>query len=621
MSNQASSSPAKTSRRRHKWIISSIAFILIVVEIAGNFPGQASALERLELAFNDSSFRLRGTERLFDDIVIVAIDDESLVWVDELWPWPRRRIAEIINWLDDAGARVIALDMFLFDPAPIPEDDRILVEALANANLTVSVNQIFTTQYTITHEPPLEIYQKVLDAYGISEIERDDDAIVRAITAYKTYGGEVFYNWAFEVARLYMGVEGPSDPSLAALTFNNARVPLNQQGKMLINYSGPTKTFPRYSAAFITRGDYPKEVFKDKIVFIGATSETLQDLYPTPFSGTNLTAGVEIVANATATVISGNYLRVAPPWMTLVLILTAAAISWSIVKNQQPIAAIFIVIGSITAYLLLRQFVFYQTGWQFAQVAPTVMFFLGVIIPVLEQTAAQEMEKRRVRGLFGQFISPDMVTQLLETQDVSSLNKRTELTILFSDIRGFTTISEKLTPEEVVALLNPYLEEMTKVIHKHGGTVDKYEGDAIIAFFGEPLPFTDHALRAAKASIEMRDALKALTDKWIAKGLYSESFEMGVGINTGEVFVGMIGSEQRINYTIIGDAANLAARLQDQTKELGWPILISEDTFLQIQHEFDARFAESKLLKGRSEPVNIYRLIGPKGTANRQSMI
>jgi len=594
---------------------------LIVVEIAGNFPGQASALERLELAFNDSSFRLRGTERLFDDIVIVAIDDESLVWVDELWPWPRRRIAEIINWLDDAGARVIALDMFLFDPAPIPEDDRILVEALANANLTVSVNQIFTTQYTITHEPPLEIYQKVLDAYGISEIERDDDAIVRAITAYKTYGGEVFYNWAFEVARLYMGVEGPSNPSLAALTFNNARVPLNQQGKMLINYSGPTKTFPSYSAAFLTLGDYPQEVFKDKIVFIGATSETLQDLYPTPFSGTNLTAGVEIVANATATVISGNYLRVAPPWMTLVLILTAAAISWSIVKNQQPIAAIFIVIGSITAYLLLRQFVFYQTGWQFAQVAPTVMFFLGVIIPVLEQTAAQEMEKRRVRGLFGQFISPDMVTQLLETQDVSSLNKRTELTILFSDIRGFTTISEKLTPEEVVALLNPYLEEMTKVIHKHGGTVDKYEGDAIIAFFGEPLPFTDHALRAAKASIEMRDALKALTDKWIAKGLYSESFEMGVGINTGEVFVGMIGSEQRINYTIIGDAANLAARLQDQTKELGWPILISEDTFLQIQHEFDARFAESKLLKGRSEPVNIYRLIGPKGTANRQSMI
>ncbi|MDH5607583.1 MAG: adenylate/guanylate cyclase domain-containing protein, partial [Anaerolineae bacterium] len=524
MSNQASSSPAKTSRRRHKWIISSIAFILIVVEIAGNFPGQASALERLELAFNDSSFRLRGTERLFDDIVIVAIDDESLVWVDELWPWPRRRIAEIINWLDDAGARVIALDMFLFDPAPIPEDDRILVEALANANLTVSVNQIFTTQYTITHEPPLEIYQKVLDAYGISEIERDDDAIVRAITAYKTYGGEVFYNWAFEVARLYMGVEGPSNPSLAALTFNNARVPLNQQGKMLINYSGPTKTFPSYSAAFLTLGDYPQEVFKDKIVFIGATSETLQDLYPTPFSGTNLTAGVEIVANATATVISGNYLRVAPPWMTLVLILTAAAISWSIVKNQQPIAAIFIVIGSITAYLLLRQFVFYQTGWQFAQVAPTVMFFLGVIIPVLEQTAAQEMEKRRVRGLFGQFISPDMVTQLLETQDVSSLNKRTELTILFSDIRGFTTISEKLTPEEVVALLNPYLEEMTKVIHKHGGTVDKYEGDAIIAFFGEPLPFTDHALRAAKASIEMRDALKALTDKWIAKGLYSESF-------------------------------------------------------------------------------------------------
>jgi adenylate cyclase len=213
--------------------------------------------------------------------------------------------------------------------------------------------------------------------------------------------------------------------------------------------------------------------------------------------------------------------------------------------------------------------------------------------------------------MFSRFISPEMVTQLLDTQDISSLNKRTELTILFSDIRGFTTISERLSPEEVVGLLNPYLEVMSEVIHKHGGTVDKYEGDAIVAFFGEPMPFPDHALRAAKASLEMRLELKILTDGWKAEGRFTDIFEMGIGLNTGEVFVGLLGSEQRINYTVIGDAANLAARLQDQTKEFGYPILISGETNEQIKSEIKTEFVASRILKGKSEPVEIFRVILP----------
>ncbi|MEK6221955.1 MAG: adenylate/guanylate cyclase domain-containing protein [Chloroflexota bacterium] len=617
INEQPTPSPKDTRFQRLPLItIWAITLLLIFLEIANNFSGVASPLERLELSAGDTGFRLLNNAVQSDEIVIVAVDDQSLVWVNERWPWSRTRIAEIVNWLNDAGAKVIALDFTLFDPSLDPADDQALVEALDNAQYAVTVNQIFEDkeQSTITHEPPLPIFQEVLDAFGITEIERDDDAIVRAITAYKYYGDEIYYNWAFEIARLYLEIPQPSNPSLQSLTFNGKTVPLNQRGRMLVNYAGPANTYPTFPAAFVPLGDYPAENFKDKIVFIGASSETLQDLYPTPYSATTPTPGVEIVANAVATLLSGKFLRSAPPLVTILIIIGMASLSWQIVRVPRPTTNILIALGGVLVYFFARQLFFLLTGIQIALVPPMLMLLLGVVLPTLEQAVTQEIEKRRVRDLFSQFISPEMVSQLINTQDVDSLNKRTELTILFSDIRGFTTLSEKLTPEGVVGLLNPYLEVMTKVIHDNGGTVDKYEGDAIVAFFGEPIPFDDHAKRAAKAALEMQAAMKTLTDSWVATGKYTESFTMGIGLNTGEVFVGMIGSAQRVNYTIIGDAANLAARLQDQTKVFGWPILISGTTYAQINDQFEANFLEGKTLKGKTEEVQIYRLVGEKGS-------
>jgi adenylate cyclase len=247
------------------------------------------------------------------------------------------------------------------------------------------------------------------------------------------------------------------------------------------------------------------------------------------------------------------------------------------------------------------------------------MLFLGVILPTLEQAVSQEQEKRRVRNLFSRFISPEMVDQMMKTQDLNSVNKRADLTIIFSDIRGFTTLSEKMTPEGVVTLLNPYLEAMSQVIYKHGVTVDKYEGDAIIAFFGEPVPYKDHAVRALRAALDMRKALAELRDKWAAEGRPSQ-IEMGVGINSGEVFVGLLGSAQRINYTVIGDNANLAARLQDLTKTYAWPILISESTYQQVKDEFDVEFADAVTVKGKTKAVNVYKVVGHKDAAESEKL-
>jgi adenylate cyclase len=288
--------------------------------------------------------------------------------------------------------------------------------------------------------------------------------------------------------------------------------------------------------------------------------------------------------------------------------LCAAILARAIISIQQPTFSSLLMVIGVSVYILIRQVLFYQTGQQFPIVSPSLMLILGVVIPTLEQAVTQELEKRRVRSLFSRFISPQMVDQLLQTQDIDSLNKRTELTILFSDIRDFTTLSESMSPDDLVALLNPYLETMSKIIHKYGGTVDKYEGDAIVAFFGEPIPLKDHAIRASFAALEMNTALQKLNQDWLSAGILSSALEMGIGINTGEVFVGLLGSEQRINYTVIGDAANLAARLQDQTKELKTPILISKNTYTAINGIVKAEYLTTQILKGKKEPVEIYRL-------------
>lgn len=608
-------SPISSSNTRRQFLIIIIILIILsAIEIAGKLPGISTPVERLELSARDFSFRLRGESTPNEDLVIVAIDDASLGWVNLQWPWPRSRIAEIINWLTDAGARVIALDMFLINPAPNQEDDDVLVEAFRNAEAVVTVNQIFEINMVETNQTPLTIFQEVIDGFGITEIDRDDDAIVRGISAYKKFSGEVYYNWAFEIVRVYLGIDPPSELSSAGLNFNGGFIPLTQPNTLLVNYAGKSGTYPTYSAAFIVEGDYAAELFRDKIVFIGATSETLQDLYPTPFSAINLTPGVEIVANSVATLLTQDYLRLASPMFNLAITVVAAFIAWRTNKIKRPGIAILILAGSMTLYFILRFIAFIQFGWEFAIITPEAMLFLGVVIPMLEQAVTQEVEKRRVRSLFSRFISPEMVSQILETQDLESLSKRAELTILFSDIRGFTTLSEKLRPEELVALLNPYLEAMSSVIHKHGGTIDKFEGDAIVAFFGEPIPFDDHAKRAVSAALEMRIALKKLTAEWRSEQRFTDTFEMGIGLNSGEVFVGLLGSEQRVNYTVIGDHVNLAARIQDQTKEFKWPILITGSTNEQVKDEFETEFLDSRLLKGKTEAVTIYKLIGHLGS-------
>ena len=593
--------------------------LLLLLQVASDLPGVTTPFERIEFSARDMLMRLRGAQEPSADIVIVAIDDFSFNWTGYQWPWPRSYFAGIVDQINKGGGRVVGLDVFLFAPDKEPGNDQLFAAALGRASSAVTVLQVdrdTNTNYSVTTQAsPLPMYQDVLDAAGITAFTRDEDAILRSVQAYDTTGDQTYYNWAFENARLFLGADEPADPTDTGLQFNGRTVPL-RAGQMLVNFAGRAGTYTTYSAANVHDGitlEENPDAFRGRIVLIGATTVTLQDVYPTPFSPQVPMPGVEVVANAIDTILQNKYLNEAPPWLSLLLIIAAAITAAFISRSKRPIVTVLVLGAGMAGYVLICLLVFINGHYILPLVSPLGMLFLGVVLPTLEQAVSQEIEKRRVRTLFSRFISPEMVDHMMETRDINTLNKRADLTVLFSDIRGFTTLSEKLTPEGVVNLLNPYLSAMTGVIHKYGGTVDKYEGDAIVAFFGEPIQFKDHAIRTVNTAVDMLKELELLSEKWIREGLVSQGFNIGIGINSGEVFVGLLGSAQRINYTIIGDNANLAARLQDLTKTYTWPILISESTHQQVKEEFETEFVDSVTVKGRTVPVNVYKVLGRKG--------
>ncbi len=592
-------------------LIAITAIVLLALEFARS-ANINTLLGGLELGGRDELMRLRGVRPTSGDIVIVAIDDDSFNWTGYQWPWPRSYLAKIVDEINAGGARVVGVDVLLTEAGQDPGGDAALAQALSQSPASVSDMEILRPRPDlISLSLPVQPIRSALKAMGITTIIQDNDAITRSIQAYDSFQGQVYYNWAFQTAAQFLNIAPPSNPNAYSLTFNGKTVPLHN-GLLLVNFNGPAGTYPTYSAYQVALGDVLKEnpnAFKGKIVLIGATTITLHDVYATPFSARQPMPGVELVANAIDTLITGNYLTETPPWVNLLIILAMAAAAWFISRIERPSATLAVMAAAMVLYAGITYFVFVANGLYIPIVAPQIMLFLGVTLPTLEQSVTQELEKRRVRNLFSRFISPEMVDQLIATRDIYSLNKRANLSILFSDIRGFTTLSEKMSPEEVVSVLNPYLEAMTKVIEKFGGTVDKYEGDAIVAFFGEPVMREDHALRAVRTAVEMRSALADLHKFWEKQGT-PHHIEIGIGINSGEVFVGLLGSAQRINYTIIGDNANLASRLQDLTKTYQWPILISQSTYEQVKDEFETEFADSVTVKGRSEPVNVYKVLG-----------
>jgi len=412
-----------------------------------------------------------------------------------------------------------------------------------------------------------------------------------------------YFDWPTLTLKIGQGVE--------VIKLDTVEIPTDETGRMLINYMGPPKTFPHYSISDILHKRLPPGLFKDKIVLVGATATGVYDLRVTPFSP--VYPGVEIHANVIDNILHQNFLKHAiwTKGLDVISIVCFGFIMGLSVPRLKALQGVLVCLGLLTVFVVANTYIFGHYNVWLNLIYPTLTMmtiYLGITV---HRYVTEEREKKKIRGAFQYYLTASVINEMLKDPTKLKLGgDKKDLTVLFSDIRGFTTVSEKLTPEELVHLLNEYLTAMTDIVFKYDGLLDKYMGDAIMAVYGAPLDQPDHPLRACRTALDMIRALKKLQEKWAAEG--RPQLNIGVGINTGEMVVGNMGSQMRFDYTVMGDSVNLGSRLEGINKEYGTNIVISEFTYAKVKDALLCRELDSVRVKGKKLPVKIYELLGTK---------
>ena len=389
------------------------------------------------------------------------------------------------------------------------------------------------------------------------------------------------------------------------------QIPTDEAGRLLINYLGPAKTFPHYSITDVIHKRLSPNLFKNKMVIVGATAVGIYDLRVTPFSA--VYPGVEIHATVIDNILHQNFL-VHSGWTKFIdvcaIILLGLLVGITIprAKAAQGILLILILLGLFT---LMNGYIFAHFNIWLNLIYPTLTMmtiYLGITV---YRYMTEEKEKKKIRGAFQYYLTSSVINEMLKDPSKLKLGgDKKNLTVLFSDIRGFTSFSETMTPEQLVHLLNEYLTAMTDIVFKYDGLLDKYMGDAIMAVYGAPLDQPDHPLRACRTALDMMKELKKLQKKWAEEG--QPILDIGIGISSGDMVVGNMGSQMRFDYTVMGDSVNLGSRLESINKEYGTNIIISEYTYEAVKDVLLCRELDSVRVKGKNLPVKIYELLGEK---------
>ena len=363
--------------------------------------------------------------------------------------------------------------------------------------------------------------------------------------------------------------------------------------------------------------------YKDAIVLIGPTDALLQDLAPTPFHQ-NLVPRVGVHGNMVKTIVSGLYLRHLPEWsiVALVFVLTLAVAGLSISGGARSVFAKILAVLTATVYVAVAFQLFKELQLVLPIAAPVGSAFTTSFAALVWQVIREEKQKGRIKGLFGTYLSPELVHRMVESGEDPKLGGHEEvITAYFSDIQSFSTFSEKMTPALLVELMNEYLTACTDIVQEEGGTLDKYIGDAVVAMFGAPLPLPDHAYRACVATQRVQRRIAELREKWRGEGgkwpEVTHKLRARLGLNTGPAIIGNMGSRSRFSYTMMGDNVNLAARMESGAKLLGVYTMVTDSTKAECEKHggadrFVFRYLDRIVVKGRSQPVAVYELVGFK---------
>ena len=555
----------------------------------------SGAVERLENDSIDARFALRGEKTAPGGLAVVGIDAKTFQALDQRWPFPRSLHGRLLDRLTEDRVKTVIYDIQFTEPTT-PREDNALVSAVARTS-NAGIPVILATEET-DRQGNTNVFggDEVLLSIGAraanSSFQPDSDGVWRRVEP--------------ELSRLetipLAAVEERSGRQVEASGF--------PADGALIDFAGPAGTVPTYSFSDVLSGQVGSGELSGKTVVVGATSPTLQDVHAVSTGGGELMPGAEVMANAIATVEAGFPLsEVSWAVGALIVILLAAwvpAASSRLPERTGLVIAAGLISGGI--YLIACQLLF-AAGIVLPVVSPMLALAVAIIGTIAVQYTVEAFERQRVRDTFARFVPAGVVDQVMESTggDLRSGAVRRECTVLFSDLRRFTAFAETRKPDEVVEILNRYLGAMTDAIMGHGGAIVSYMGDGIMAVFGAPLEQTDHADRAVAAAEEMLGPRMSQFNQWAAENGSDSPFRMGVGINTGPVMAGQVGSEQRVEFAAIGDTTNTASRLESMTKESDHDLFISDSTRdALVSASGDLVEVGEFEVRGRSESIKVW---------------
>ncbi|MFC1462531.1 CHASE2 domain-containing protein [Verrucomicrobiota bacterium] len=615
-----------------------LTVILAAVLPASNLP----LMRKANRGIHDIWFRVRGAIAVSPELTLVCIENDSLATLGQ-WPWSRDIHALLIGSLKQSGAGTVALDILFSDPG---NDDAIIAVTRAASNVVHTASFLkerivglqadeedlqalerfcFDTEKLAipvweAREAllPIRDLLEVSAGLGHSNAEPDFDGNTRRLPLFVDYDGCAVPALGLTMAMMHLGI-GDRDIKIntdgVILTTPNGktiRIPVDRHGCALVNYPGPLELFDSHTYVDVVRAAKEDakaslENFDGKLVLVGMTAEGSTDLRPTPYSP--LTPMMCVHAALANGILTNNLLAKVGMRSQVAVVAAAFLILLVAFSYPRPIVGTAACIAVFMALAAGGYFVFVSKGLLFDAAPAAALTLVGGITLLVKNALLLDQKRRMVDGIIQRYVSGNILQKVYEDPDLLKIGGvRQELTIFFSDCRGFTSLCDRTEPEFIVGILNEYLKEMIRIVHEFGGTLDKIRGDGFMAFFGNPVPQEDHALRAVRMAIAMQAAVSKMQESWTDQGL--EGLAVGMGINTGWVTVGNIGSERHSEYTVVGNNVNLAARVESVSK--GGQILLTRRTYSLVRDRIEARALEPVKLKGIPEPVQVYEVTGEK---------
>jgi adenylate cyclase len=619
-------------------------------------PGEKS--KKLE----DAARQFKLNPKARKDIVILGIDEETIrafAQKGRMWPFKWDVYAQFTRYVSSGDPLALFYDIMFIDPRK--QEEKHMEEEFADA-IREAGNVFLDFPFEVTeidkkysdlpermelanrHRvparkdgvrpwveealPPLPILARPAEGVGFANVRPDPDHTNRKMPLYVKFKDHYYPNIDLLVVMHYYGIDKkdleirpgkhiklknlPKEKMARPNPERTVTIPIDQEGFMDINFIGGTDSFLNYPFYLFHREGTMKNntSLKDKLLLVAAYSVTgiAKDVHKSPYGEM---FGIEHHANAINTILNQDFIYKFDQKQNLIILLVIALLLGFLLPRVSIIASVIITVVAGLLYLTGAYFLFDRINLVTTVTTPVIQIGATFTLIIAYRVMTEQKEKRYIRNTFSKFVSKSVVDDLLKHPDKLKLGgEKKILTVMFSDIRSFTTLSESMTPEELVEQLNQYLQAMTEIVIKYDGTLDKYVGDEIMAFWGAPIPMEDHALRACRCAIEQMDVLAAMNKEWQAQG--KKSLHIGIGINTGDMVVGNMGSSSRMDYTLMGDNVNLGARLEGTNKVYSTGIIISEFTYDHVKDDVIVRELDLIRVKGKERPVRIYELVDVK---------